>query len=420
MRIAGRITAQGVRSFGRLMISGLLALGPPAGAAQPETPWVPSWTAAPQLLDPIDSLPAEQLDDATLRQTIRLSIGGSRIRICLSNAFSDQPLAITGIHVGLSGSASTAAILAKSDREVHFGGRRNVMVPPGGTTISDKVQMPVPPLARLSISIHFANAPLKQTGHRRSRSTSWLAPGNQLDTANLAAAAPFEHWYFLSAIRVEAPRAHVIVALGDSVTDGSGSTPDQNNRWPDLLAERLQSMPSIRQWAVANQGIAGNQLLADGFGPSALARFDQDVLSQPHVRTVLLQEGINDLGQFALAGPHPAAAHETLVAQIIKANEQLIARAHARGLRIVAATIMPYGGSDYHPANLDEADRCAVNQWIRTRGQFDAVVDWDALLRDPDDPTRLNPAYDWGDHIHPSPAGHRAMVEAIPLEALTK
>ncbi len=226
----GRLTAQGRRSLGRLILTGLLALGPAAGAAQLQAPWVPTWTAAPQLLDPIDSLPAERLHDVTLRQAVRLSIGGSRIRVCLSNAFSDQPLTITGMHVGQSASAGTAAILAKSDRELHFGGRRDVIVSPGGTAVSDIVLLPVSALGRLSISMHVANAPIKQTGHRRSRSTSWLAPGNQLDAVSLAGAAPIEQWYFLSAVRVQAPRAHLIVTFGDSITDGSGSTPNQNNR----------------------------------------------------------------------------------------------------------------------------------------------------------------------------------------------
>jgi len=413
-----RPAARGTDMLVRLIVAGLLALGALAGASQAETSWVPSWTAAPQQLDPTDSLPTALLHDATLRQSIRLSIGGSRIRICLSNAFSDKPLVITGIRVGMAGAAGAAAVLANSDRPVHFGGRRDVLVPPHGTAFSDVVRLSLPPLARLSISMHLANAPRQQTGHRRSRSTSWLAAGNQLDALSLTRAMPFEHWYFLSAVQVEAPRARLIVAFGDSITDGSGSTPDKNDRWPDLLSERLQSMPSTRRWAVANEGIAGNQLLADGYGPNALARFEQDALSQPHVRTLFLQEGINDLGQFTQAGPRTAAAHAALVVQVIRAYDQLIARAHARGLRVVGATIMPYGGSDYHPADLEENDRRAVNQWIRTSGRFDAVVDWDAVLRDPGDPTRLNAAYDWGDHIHPSPAGHRAMLDAIPASEL--
>jgi len=307
----------------------------------------------------------------------------------------------------------------ESDREADFAGLRDVTIPARGSATSDPIEFPVQALARLSISLYFKAPPTSQTGHRRSVSTSWVAQGDQLGAAGLSKATAVEHWYQLAAVQVEAPDAHVIVTLGDSITDGSLSTPDANARWPDVLAERLQATPATRNWAVANQGIAGNQLLADDFGASALARFDHDVLSQPHARTVVLLEGVNDLGQLALTTQAPAV-HRALVARIIEAYGQLISLAHDRGLRIVGSTLMPDGGSDYHPTSLDDQDRHQVNAWIRMPGHFDAVIDWDAVMRDPDSPTRLRPQFDSGDHIHPSSAGYRAMADAIQLDLLVK
>ncbi len=397
----------------------VLVLNSTAGHAKLGTPWAPSWTASQYRLEPDALLSGDQLTDATLRQAVRLSIGGKRVRIVLSNAAGGKPLPISGVHVAMSGPAGSAAIQPQSDREVKFGGVRGVIVPAGGTAISDAVELAVPPLARLSISLHFVTPPDQQTGHLRSLSSSWIAHGDQLGATTLSAAVSTEHWYQLAAVQVEAPNARVIVTLGDSITDGSRSTPNANNRWPDLLAERLQASSATSRWAVANEGLAGNRLLAYGRGPSALARFDEDVLSQPQARTVVLLEGINDLGQFAGTEPLPSA-RGPFVKQILGAYRQLISRAHAHGLRIIGATLLPYSESDYHPTPLDERDRRTINQWIRSPGHFDAVIDWDAVMRDPRDRSRLKLEFDSGDHIHPSPSGYRAMVDAIPMGELLK
>ena len=403
----------------RSLVLAALGLGATASQGAIQTSWVPSWTASLYQVEPDAHLPDEQLTDATLRQAVRISTGGRRIRIVLSNVAGNQPLAISGIHVALSGAPGTASIQPQSDREVLFGMRPSVVVPAGGKAISDAVDMRVQPLARLSISLHFVASPDQQTGHLRSLSTSWITHGDQLGAVTLSSAASLEHWYQVAVVQVEAPDPRLIVALGDSITDGSRSTPNGNERWPDLLAERLQKSTATRRWAVANQGLAGNRLLAYGRGPSALARFDQDVLSQPHARTVVLLEGINDLGQFAQTTPRPGS-RRAFVRQIVGAYRQLISRAHAHGLRIVGATLLPYSGSDYHPTPLDERDRLAINDWIRVPGHFDAVIDWDAVMRDPHDPSRLEPALDSGDHIHPSPAGYRVMTDAIPIGRLTE
>lgn len=407
------------RGLYRALVFVVLVHNSTASQAQFQPSWAPSWTASLYPLEPDALLSDDQLTDATLRQAVRLSIGGERIRIVLSNAAGSQPLAISGVHVAMSGPPGTASIQPQSDREVRFNRRTGVIVPAGGDAISDAVELPVPPLARLSISMHFVTPPDRQTGHLRSLSSSWIAHGDQLGVDTLTSAVSLEHWYQLAAVQVEAADPQVIVAFGDSITDGSRSTPNANNRWPDLLAERLQASSATSRWAMSNQGLAGNRLLAYGRGPSALARFDEDVLSQPHARTVVLLEGINDLGQFAQTAPQPSA-RRAFIEQILGAYRQLISRTHAHGLRIIGATLLPYSGSDYHPTPLDERGRRAINQWIRAPGHFDAVIDWDAVMRDPGDQNRLKLEFDSGDHLHPSPSGYRAMVDAIPMDELLK
>jgi lysophospholipase L1-like esterase len=226
-----------------------------------------------------------------------------------------------------------------------------------------------------------------------------------------------DHWYQLSEIDVlVSSGAASIVALGDSITDGHGATTNGNDRWTDVLAQRLQASPHTRSLGVSNQGIGGNHLLTDGLGPNALARFDRDVLAPAGVRWVILFEGVNDLGGLARNGEVTVAEHAALVKRVVSAYEQIVLRAHAHGLRVFGATLTPYVGSEYyHPGPLTEADRQAVNAWIRAAGHLDAVIDFDSVVRDPQHPDRLLPAYDSGDHLHPSPAGYRAMGEAVQL-----
>ena len=229
-----------------------------------------------------------------------------------------------------------------------------------------------------------------------------------------------EHWYQLSGVDVGAASDAASVAiLGDSITDGHGATTNGNDRWPDVLARRLQANPGLRNIGVLNEGIGGNHLLTDGLGPNALARFDRDILAQTAVKFVLVLEGVNDLGGLARTAEASAAEHAALVQRIIAVDEQLIARAHAHAIRIVGCTILPYVGSGYyHPGPASEADRQAVNAWIRGPGHFDAVVDFDQVTRDPDHAERLRAAFDSGDHLHPSPAGYAAMGNAVPLSLL--
>ncbi len=238
---------------------------------------------------------------------------------------------------------------------------------------------------------------------------------------NLPDAKRVDHWYQLSEVDVLASglangSAASIVVLGDSTTDGHGATTNGNDRWTDVLAQRLQASPGTRNTGVSNQGTGGNHLLTDGLGPNALARFDRDVLAPAGARWLILFEGVNDLGGLARNGEVSPAEHAALVKLVLSAYEQIVLRAHAHGLRAIGATITPYAGSDYyHPGPLSEADRQLVNSWIRAAGHFDAVIDFDGVVRDPQHPDRLLPAFDCGDHLHPSPVGYRAMGEAVPL-----
>jgi lysophospholipase L1-like esterase len=265
--------------------------------------------------------------------------------------------------------------------------------------------------------MHIEKEPGQQTGHPGSRATSYLARGDVVAAADLLDATKVEHWYFLAGVDARSSMmAASVVALGDSITDGHGSTTNGDDRWTDVLAERLQAAPATRFVGVLNEGIGGNHLLIDGLGPNALARFDRDVLAQPGAHTLIVLEGVNDLGGLARGGDVAESEHHALVARILAAYQQIVMRAHAHGIQVAGATILPYTGSDYyHPTAASEADRVAVNEWIRAAGHFDAVIDFDKVMRDPAHPDRLLPAYDCGDHLHPSPAGYRAMGEAIPL-----
>ena len=382
-----------------------------------QTRWVASWTAAQQLVEPQNSLAADDLRDATLRQIVHVSIGGTQLRVRLSNRFGDAPLHIGTVHIAHAVSPASAKIVAGTDTALKFAGREDVIIPEGADYLSDPIDVALAPLGDVAITMYLDQPPSRQTGHPGSRATSYVVHGNQVAAADLAGAKTFEHWYFIAAVEVAAPaQAAATVTLGDSITDGHGATTNGNDRWPDLLAKRLQAEPRMANFAVANAGIGGNRVLLGGIGPNALARFDHDVLAPAGARYLIVLEGVNDLGMFNREGDRPAAEHEQIVHRITAAYEQMIVRAHAHGIKAIGATILPFVGSEfYHPGPTTEADRQAINQWIRTPGHFDAVVDFDMVTRDPARTDRLLPAFDSGDHLHPSPAGYAAMANAIPL-----
>ena len=339
------------------------------------------------------------------------------LRVHVSNAFGTEALRFTSVHIARPLAASAAAIDPKTERALTFSGLPEVTVPPGADYVSDPIEYPVAALSDLAVTFHLDTPPATETGHPGSRATSYVVHGNLVSAANVADAKHVDHWYQISAIDVLAGEgAAAVVVLGDSITDGHGATTNGNDRWTDVLAARLEASPETRNIGVSNQGIGGNHLLTDGLGPNALARFDRDVLAQAGVRWLIVFEGVNDLGGLARTGEVPESEHQELVRRLVAAYQQIITRAHAHGIRVIGATITPYAGSDYyHPGPLSEADRRAVNQWIGAAGHFDAVVDFDAVARDPRQPERLLPTYDCGDHLHPSPAGYKAMGESIPL-----
>ncbi len=379
--------------------------------------WVGSWATAEQVPESANALPPAELRDATLRQIVHLSIGGKWLRIVFSNAFGRTSLRLTSAHIAAAVAPGSSKIEVSTDRPLTFSGGPDVVIPAGAEYVSDPVAFDAAPLSNLAITIHIAQPAQGETSHPGSRATSYLVAGDHVTEAALPRATKFDHWFYIAGVEVLAPpQAAAIVALGDSITDGHASTTNGNNRWPDDLARRLLYAMPNRPLGVLNEGIGGNRLLHDGLGPNALARFDRDVLAQPGVRYLIVLEGINDIGTFGLMGHRSPAAHRALVRRIIGAYRQIILRAHEHGIRVFGGTITPFVGSDYyHPGPLSEADRQAVNRWIRAPGHFDGVIDFDKVLRDPMQPDRLLPAYDSGDHLHPSPRGYQAMANAIPL-----
>jgi lysophospholipase L1-like esterase len=384
--------------------------------------WVGSWAASQQIPEERNSLAPDELRDVTIRQIFHLSIGGSWLRVHISNAFGTEPLHFRSVHIACPVSISSPSIAPGSDLALTFSGAADVTVPPGVDYISDPVSYPVAALSSLTVTFHLDAAPARETGHPGSRATSYYLHGDFVSAADLPGSSRVDHWYQISGIDVETPPAGAsIVALGDSITDGHGATTNGNDRWTDELAYRLEASSATRELGMLNQGIGGNHLLTDGFGPNALARFDRDVVAQAGVRWVIVLEGINDIGKLAQNAEASVAEHTLLVHRMIGAYEQIIARAHAHGLEVIGGTLTPFVGSDYYrPGPQSERDRQDVNNWIRSPGHFDAVVDFDQVVRDPAKPDRLLPAFDSGDHLHPSPAGYRAMANSIPLSLFTR
>jgi lysophospholipase L1-like esterase len=333
------------------------------------------------------------------------------LRLRFFNRFGSAPLHIDSVHIARP--ASPDSSIPGSDQPVTFSGRVSATVLSGADYLSAA-------LSDLAITVHFEFVTTDQTGHPGSRATSYLVSGQRVAAVELPDAKQIDHWYFLEGSDVEAPGgAMSVVTLGDSITDGHGATTNGNDRWPDLLARRLQALPQTPTIAVLNHGIGGNRLLLDGLGPNALARFEDDVTVQAGVRHLIVLEGINDIGMLGRNGDATPTQHQQLVNDIIGAYEQIIARTRSHGISVAGGTLLPFAGSDFHhPWPESEADRQAVNDWIRTPGHFDATIDFDWIMRDPKSPDHLLPKFDSADHLHPSPAGYAASAEAVPVAFL--
>jgi len=391
-----------LRTFVTVIAAVMLAV-----PARAQDHWVGSWATSQQSPEERNALGAHDLDDATLRQTVHLSIAGARLRLHLSNAFGTAPLHIAAAHIA-RGQPGSDGIEAASDTALRFSGQADVTIPAGADYVSDPVAFTGKEIA---ISIYLDRAPAQQTSHPGSRTTSFLLHGNHVSDVGLPGAAKFDHWFIIAGIDVSAGKGAVTV-IGDSITDGRGSTTNGNDRWTDALAQKFSA--AGMQIGVLNHGIGGGHVLLDGLGPNAMSRFDRDVLAQPGARWLIVFEAINDIGTFDPEGSKPKADHDELVRQITTAYAQMIEKAHAAGLKVFGATITPFMDCQpYHPKPVTEADRIAVNGWIR--GHFDAVLDFDGAVRDLARPDHLAPAFDSGDGLHLSPAGYRALAGAVPL-----
>jgi len=382
--------------------------------------WAPSMSASPPRppADSIDRTPT--LVNRTLREIVRVSAGGSRVRLKLSNQYGDRPLVIGSVHVALR--KSGAEIDPGTDRPVTFNGRSSVVIRAGASLVSDGVALALPNLADVAISLFVADSARLSTRHALGLQTNYVsASGDFTGSASFAPDTTLQIWPFLAGIDVVNPAVTgVIVAFGNSITDGVGSKADSNSRWPDVLERRLLASKEPLK-AIVNAGISGNRVLSPGAGPSALERFDRDVLMQPGVTHVIVLEGINDIngGTYGGGTGAPNPRNEVSADELIAGHQQLIDRAHERGIVIFGATLTPEGGMRGASAARD-AKRIALNNWIRTSGAYDGVIDFDKLTRDPSDTTRFLPAYDSGDHLHPSGAGYVTMAGGIDLALFRK
>jgi lysophospholipase L1-like esterase len=386
--------------------------------------WVGTWAAMPQLTEPDNLPPAPYtgpdrvLADATLRQTVHVSLGGTRLRLRLSNEFGGAPLPITAAAVAgpAGGRAGVSGIDADTSRPVTFAGRTSVVVPVGARVVSDPVAFDLPARSNLAVTLYLADgiASTDVTSHPGSRTTSHLSVGDHVRVAELPGATPTDHWYLLSGVEVWADTAAAgVVVLGDSLTDGRSSTTNGNDRWPDRLLRRLHAEAATAAVAVLNIAGGGNRVLTDGLGPGALARFDRDVLGQSAVAWLMIFHGINDIG----TADATVAAQTRVADDLIAAYEWMIARAHAHGIAVYGATLLPFGGNAYDDARgRREAARQRVNGWIRAGGRFDAVVDLDRVVGDPDAPRRLRGDLHDGDHLHLNPTGYALLGDAVPVD----
>ncbi len=402
--------------------------GPGAMAQTANQHWVATWAASPQARAggppraaapatpggaPAPATPAQptSFNRQTIRMVVPTSIGGSRVRVELSHAYGMSAVAIGEAHVAVH--AGKGAIVPNTDRELKFGGKPSFSIPAGATAVSDPVDLAVPKLGELAVSIYFPSDTGVLTMHSTGLHTTYIIAGDVPGVASFAEVPTSRSWYFLSSVDVTAPAStELIVAYGDSITDGATSTVDANASWPSRLAARLLSNTSAANFAIVNQGISGNRVLRDGTGTNALARFDRDVIAQPGVKFVMILEGINDIGNASRAnfeGENNVTADD-----LIGGMKQLIERAHMHGIKVVGCTLTPYGGAGYY-SDKGEEIRTAYNNWIRTGRAFDAVVDFDKATQDPANPKQIRPAYNIMDHLHPNDAGYKAMADAVSL-----
>lgn len=393
--------------------------------------WRAAWGSAQLAMEPLPvaSAPSaawqEPLRDVSLRQVVRVTAAGDAVRVRVSNLLGRSPLVLGGASVALidvpaAGFDGVPQARPETLRALRFGGYAELTLAPGAEVWSDAVDLAVPRQAELLVDLHVQQGAAPATAHPGSRIRSWAAPGSRLGHPAWPGATPRIGWWHLAALDVRGRTpVPVLVAIGDSITDGYGVPPGTYQRWPDLLAQRLGSVH--RPASVINTGIGGNRLLRDGLGPSVLSRFERDALARSGASHAVLLIGVNDLGVLRRYGQDSASARAAMLQDLQQALLALAQQARERGVCLAVSTVLPYGSSGYYKPGADnEADRRALNAWIRGPAGFDAVIDFDQLTRDPAQPERLRADLDSGDGLHPSMAGYRAMAEAFPLPFLDR
>lgn len=381
------------------------------GKSSSANKWVGTWSTAPQLVEPGNNPPAPGLSNNTLRQIVRVSIGGDSLRMRFSNEFSTSSVTFHAVHIALSQGGGT--IDPGTDRVLYFDGMTEITIAPGTAATSDPFPFALQPRMDVAITIYFGITPSDITGHPGSRTTSYLLTGNEVSKVDFSGAVTTDHWYNINAIDVLAPSTAACVAiLGNSITDGRGSTTNMQNRWTDVFSESLLQDTSTQDVGVLNLGIGGNCVLSGGLGPTGVSRFDRDILNQHGVRWAIVFEGVNDIG-----GVSSATSATVTASNLIAAYTQMIAKAHMKNIRIYGGTILPFNGNSYYN-QYSELCRNTVNQWIRTEGNYDGFIDFDKVMRNPQDTTRLVSTYQ-NDGLHPDAAGYKTMGESIDLNLFT-
>ena len=371
--------------------------------------WVGTWTTAPQLVEPHNMPPAPGLTDNTIRQIVRVSVGGEEVRLRFSNAFSKSPVEMKSVTIAEA--AEGSVINMDTQKQLQFNKKSGVKMTPGGEVFSDPFKFNLKPGSLVAITIHFGKTSPDVTGHPGSRTTSFILPGNNIASADFSGSVKTDHWYVIQSMDVKASKSSKAVAvLGNSITDGRGSGTNKQNRWPDILSARLLANEATKNIGVLNLGIGGNCVVRGGLGPTALERFDRDILSQNNVRWLIILEGINDIGSIKTDEQADKIAKE-----LIRAYDEMITKAHAKGILVYGATILPFAKSFYDTPQRQKA-RDAVNEWIRNSGKFDAVIDFDKIMRNPYDVITILPDMHDGDFLHPNEAGYRRMGENVDLE----
>lgn len=391
-----------------------IALAGFAPSAMAEDHWVGTWAASPMAQD--NAAGKYGAAETTYREIVHVSLGGDAARVIFTNEFGTTPLTVNAAYIALRTKGSE--IDTATARPLTFGGRTSITIPAGALAISDPAPVKLAPLSDVAVSFVLPAQAIPQASHHAfADQTSYTAPGSVSGAASLESATEITDWPFVKGIDVRADdKSGAIVAFGDSITDGARSTRDANRRWPDILAQRLQADKKTRNLGVLNEGIGGNRILHDNTGPSALARFDRDVLAQAGVKYLIILESINDIGH----AQDPVKPYDVVTADdLIQGFSQLATRAHAHGIKVYGATLTPYVGAKYSsPAG--EQMRQAINKWIRTSTLLDGFVDFDKAAQDPANPSVFSAAADGGDHLHPSDAGYKAMGESIDLKLFTK